>query len=458
MSDFRYVLWVRHCYACHNMDKNSLSKVRSGTESNKRAYKVDSYCTNPIGERQSFEFGIRYKKKIFEKLNQKLKNLSHNELQLPDKFKLYSSALPRAMETAKLISGGIIKAQDLQTSQPSGDFEEVSLEDDEIERINYIQEINDGNWLSAGGDYVNTITRKNSDKAVRILNEVFNKPKYYDISEKIVKSNPNDDPIDYFSTDPNFLRKIQINAKINYDNFKKYILPDLPHDKLNIIISHSNFLKQALNFSNKMENLDAYLIVYENKPRISDSKLKVDSAADGAADSAADSAADGDADGAADGASDGDSQVYNYEEDPKYRMLYLFAENEIITPETDGRLKGKLVPPLRETRSEDVKILNDKLLSGESYKPEKSHKYHTIGSCLTKEITEGGDDEMAEGHDDEIAKKMAAKTKAKEAVEVKVLNDKLAAIAYRGGNKLSKKKISKNKISKKKTSKKKYKK
>ena len=82
MSDeYRYVLWIRHCKACHN----------------ENAFFNEQPLCNKNGINQAYEFGKQITK--IDKLIKQKTNLNN--------YGLYSSTLARAMETAKLISAGI---------------------------------------------------------------------------------------------------------------------------------------------------------------------------------------------------------------------------------------------------------------------------------------------------------------------------------------------------------------
>ena len=69
-ENYRAVLWVRHCFACHNkvkfQAKNPLTytKFIPYTSSEQQAYKIPSYCTAELGEIQSLIFGYGLKNLI----------------------------------------------------------------------------------------------------------------------------------------------------------------------------------------------------------------------------------------------------------------------------------------------------------------------------------------------------------------------------------------------------------
>jgi hypothetical protein len=431
-SNIKYVLWVRHCYACHNDEKGSLGKWIPGTESNRRAYKVDSYCTKELGEKQAFEFGKRYLN-ILSKLNEKLHNLPESNLEVPNEVKLYSSALPRAMETAKLISGGMIETlsklnlSDLFDEDDKDDLEKIIQENvpgvgssmqeggsNTIKRIDHIQEINDG-----AGDNVNAITKKKSDEALCNLNKLFSTPDYYEISKTILSNNDN----------PTNFSTRQKEAKNKYNEFKKHILPKLNSDKLNIIVSHSSFLQQALGFSekNKMENLDAYLIVYEDKNYNSSDRDSIDTLltlegeprlTTGSSSDSRDSFDSLILDG-------GNPELENnYEE--KYRILYLFAQDKIN--------EDPYNPPNRKENKKYLKSLNENLKTDEQPKRSLENKYtEPIGTCSVNDIC------VPECNKDD------EKCDKEEKIKEKELQSKLAYATYRGGKKSKKRNKKKRK-------------
>ena len=162
-ENYRAVLWVRHCFGCHNKVKfkamNPLSYAKLipsfgkyETDSRKQAYKLPSYCTEELGEIQSLIFGYRLKN-ILKKLNNDLpENFSMNY----ENLDLYSSVLPRAMETVKLISKETIQSGLNESS-------------DKIKRINFIQE-----KIEQADDKVNSTTLEESNVVVDLLNLEFN--------------------------------------------------------------------------------------------------------------------------------------------------------------------------------------------------------------------------------------------------------------------------------------------
>lgn len=402
-ENYRAVLWVRHCFGCHNKVKfkpaNPLTyaKFIPNTSSEQQAYKLPSYCTAELGEIQSLIFGYRLKNLIGKlDIKKSINKFAEKDIFLEEfeKISLYSSVLPRAMETAKLISKETIQ---------SG----LNKSSDEINRINFIQE-----KIEKKGDLVNSTTLDNSDEAVKILNTEFNEDRGYCLISE-------DRPIAARDEDKEFKTQNTEEIKKNYKDFKSQALEKLPYNKLNLTVSHSSFLKNALDFEEekKMENLDAYLIIYKK--------------------------------------TDG---VWN--EIPALRTLYLFAENKIIEPDKDGNLNL----PIRDNRKNDIKKNNELikdfgsgLLPGylDDRKLKKSI-YKTLGECKNEEI------KIIENDNKPLTDAMG---EASTQGLAKVRGTSGAATAVLGGGykktkkkKKSKKKRSKNKKSKKKKSKRKNKK
>ena len=95
-ENYRAVLWVRHCFGCHNKVKWKLTDISSyakfipsfgkyETDSRKQAYKLPSYCTEELGEIQSLIFGYRLKN-LIEKLDIKksINNFAENDIFLEE--------------------------------------------------------------------------------------------------------------------------------------------------------------------------------------------------------------------------------------------------------------------------------------------------------------------------------------------------------------------------------------
>ena len=415
-ENYRAVLWVRHCFGCHNKVKfkatNPLSyaKFIPYTSSEQQAYKVASYCTAELGEIQSLIFGYRLKNLVGKlDINESINEFADKEVfsNAFKKISLYSSVLPRAMETAKLISKETINSN-------------LSNKDDEIKRINFIQE-----KIEKNGDLVNSTTLNNSNEAVDILNTEFTKGRGYCLISKKI-------PIAATKEETEFKTQDKEEIKNNYKAFKSQVLKELPYDKLNLIVSHSSFLKHALDFDEekKMENLDAYLIIYKKIGETEEGPI--------------------------------------WEEIPTLRRLYLFAENKIIEPDKDGKLN----PPIRNNRKKDIKKNHELIKSVglallPSYLPdhnddvtEKNRKqwesgcpkkcqikkwiYETLGECKNEEIKKLKPEEL-----DEICERLGSTGLFCEETSPITIMNRLV----QGGYKRTKKK---KKSKKKKSKKKKY--
>jgi broad specificity phosphatase PhoE len=276
----KYILWVRHCEGCHNIARG-LNFQRSA--------RIPALCTH-LGEEQSIAFGHEFMKTI-QQLVEKLEPKTKVEIDTPQKenislnlkenyfpqrvggalvvrqdldevdalqdmlnkigekgVNLYSSTLPRAMETAKLISKGLL-------------INEVLNKKTEIQRIDYIHEkIKKGEKIFSSTNSVNAATKDGSDGACCLLNKEFPDPDYANIDCETIMGEEGR----RYSADTQFV-SFKKDLVSRYGDFIKHILPKLEPDKLNIIISHSAFLKANLGFTNKMSNLDAYLVVYNKE-------------------------------------------------------------------------------------------------------------------------------------------------------------------------------------------------
>ena len=232
----RYVLWVRHCESCSNVafkgQFDIMSKFRQ------------PLCTMK-GVRQAHTFGVelqKYSYKIVDEYNL-------------DGVNFYSSYLPRAFETAKLISAGYIKRKTKRN----------------INRIPFISEHVRFYDKKSGSQSMTPIYKSNC--YVNALNQII--PIGLDI-------NPNNlfEPImkhtickNSYEKDSNIDKCVIKSNKNDYNNFIDIILHKLPPNRLNIIVSHggyikSNVLKTMKCHHNDLHNLEAHLICYT---RIDDS-------------------------------------------------------------------------------------------------------------------------------------------------------------------------------------------
>lgn len=228
----RYILWVRHCESCSNIafDKkiDIMSKLRQ------------PLCTQK-GINQAYIFG------------QKLKEYTYNIVDAYDLegINYYSSYLPRAIETSKLISGGYNSRHTRR----------------QINRLPFISEYTQFYNRKKGTQSMTPIYKSNC--YVNALNSII--PIGLSINQNhlfgrliyqtlCAKSNRK-----YRSIDNCIIK----GGADDYEIFKQYILPKLPANRLNIIVSHGRFIKKQVLSSfdekfNKLRNLEAHLIHYSN--------------------------------------------------------------------------------------------------------------------------------------------------------------------------------------------------
>jgi len=238
-DDTYYVLWVRHCLSCANVHAVSPIELKKGTYkprltnkkiSAKKKLHREPLCTK-LGMVQALVFG------------QNLENIINN---LPTHIKyafngvdLYSSVLPRAVETAKIISIGI-----------------PNLVNTPIYRMLYVQEEN--NWYERtftkhkqGTSNITTLVKSNCH--VKLLNDILEGSH---ISDEIIGCN--DIKCDIFKANP----------EKDHESWKKYILRRLDSSKLNLIVSHHHVMREhILKFPEtkgvEVKNLGAALVEYK---------------------------------------------------------------------------------------------------------------------------------------------------------------------------------------------------
>lgn len=225
----RYVIWVRHCESCANVASKGVPDVMSKFR--------QPLCTIK-GIHQAHAFGEELQKYSY-------KLVEDNDL---EGISFYSSYLPRAVETAKVISVGYGKKTQRK-----------------INRLPFISENVKFYNKKSGSQSMTSIHR--SDCYVNALNtilpigltinnkhlfesDIFNivctssEQKYNSINDCIIRGKSDD-----------------------YDDFKKYVLPKLSPNRLNIIVSHGDFIRKEVlsEFTgpfNKLHNLEAHLIHY----------------------------------------------------------------------------------------------------------------------------------------------------------------------------------------------------
>jgi len=217
-EDLRYVLWIRHCEACHNVAKG--------------IYRQQPLCTEK-GIAEAFTFGKNFYK-INGAINKLLDKISGNE----KKYDLYCSVLARAMETCKIMSIGM----------------NTFLENtDKITRINGIQEL-DKEFFSGP----NIITKQVSDNSCLFLNK--NIQEGLEIDCKRIINNNTKNPSDIF--------KIANSKDLEeyYEQFKnKLFSPEFTKENVQCIVSHSAYIKDIMKLPFRLNNLDAVLCVYKKQ-------------------------------------------------------------------------------------------------------------------------------------------------------------------------------------------------
>lgn len=225
-----YILWVRHCESCSNV----ASKFSA-----ERQLRLP-LCTKK-GILQSLLFGKRLKRNI---------NNIYTKYGLL-RCKFYSSYLPRAMLTSKLITNSFLK---------------VDGGEKEIHRVPYVAEHHNivnktiGKFL----DTQSSISSETSNRYALALNKLFLNT--YPI---VVKKKGNNKRIEKSDKD--------------YYNFLTKILPKLDSGSLHVIATHGIFLrKDVLNHIDpkwndkkyKPHNLDSYLVRYrDGVPKLIKSKF-----------------------------------------------------------------------------------------------------------------------------------------------------------------------------------------
>ena len=214
-----YILFVRHCHACHNIS-NRLKKLKAHTK--------ESYCTNK-GLKQSFAFG-----KNLNLIVDKIKNeiLGNKNIGL----KFFSSYLQRAIITSYMIQLGYYGNEKSRI---------------DLNVIDGLTELTNGkNFLKNKLQKPNFITRERfesfktffEDKSGIKIKEFINNKNI--VPKRTTKKNINEN----FESFLNVLEN-----KINEENkINDTILP--------VVVGHSQYIQSILNLNNKLDNLDAVLI------------------------------------------------------------------------------------------------------------------------------------------------------------------------------------------------------
>jgi len=237
-----YVLWVRHCQSCANV---AMKGIPNPTAQMFR----QPLCTKK-GVHQSYLFGVELGSKIHHIMREINDKSSSNNTKISD-IHFYASYLPRAVETAKLISAGCRNKKDSR----------------QINRMPFVSEHTRFYNKSPGSQNITDIYKSNCH--CKALNSIIPNGlsisldhKYEDImKETICKSSMN--------KHKTINKCVITDTPNNYDNFKKYILPQLSNNKLNIIVSHGKYIRKEVLMPldcehNKLHNLEAHIVCYKS--------------------------------------------------------------------------------------------------------------------------------------------------------------------------------------------------
>ena len=210
------VLFVRHCESCSNLIIHSKSKTKK-IRKIKQAGIVSPNCTM-IGLMQAFMFGniviplllINFPK--FKKIN------------------FYSSILKRAMITSKIITHGLHASKcKVKTSHM-------------IERLCHISEKVKKKEKMLLVTEVNNVSIKKSTKHLNSVNK-----RYRKTGKKISRQ---------------IKKKSKKCNKTDFMLFNKHVLPNLDPKSLNLVVTHSKYMKHNLGLK-LVNNLDACLVEFD---------------------------------------------------------------------------------------------------------------------------------------------------------------------------------------------------
>ena len=248
-----HVLWVRHCLSYANdTDMNDILEIAKKkvftqplcTKGTHDKYK--NYLSQPYDYHKyllPFIHGELDDMPNYEKLKDNEKLGIYREKTF-DKIKLYSSILPRAMQTSKLIGMGLV---------------EKGFDVDVVHPLNYCSELENiieksvKNFIPLSGTQ-NSSNLNAHETYVEFLNY-------------LLPSNPSILKLDSLSEEMN-LSKYDF-----YDKWKMTYLPKFAKEpeKLHVIVAHGTYISENIlgvknKGSNKMHNLDAALVKY-NVPK-----------------------------------------------------------------------------------------------------------------------------------------------------------------------------------------------
>jgi hypothetical protein len=210
------VLFVRHCESCSNLIVHSKSRTKK-IRNIKQAGIVSPNCTM-LGLMQAFMFGNIVIPLIF-------KNFPKFQ-----KIDFYCSILKRAMITTKIVTHGLQRSSCKVRTSPT------------IHRLCHISEKVKKIEKSALIPRVNNVSIKKSTSQLRDINKIYKKTGKT-LNKKIKKET----------------KKCN---KTDFNLFMKYVLPTLNLNALNVVVTHSKFMKHNLGLK-LVNNLDACLVEFD---------------------------------------------------------------------------------------------------------------------------------------------------------------------------------------------------
>lgn len=217
------VLWVRHCESCANVALDLSNVV--GKNLNPWQIVMQKMYREPLCTLKDKENML--------KLGRKLSNID------PQNIKFFSSFLPRAMETAKIISIGFSDQKDEEV--PKGGNGPVVEEDKMIKRIKYVSEETKGyDRFKTTDSSQSTTTAEKSSVHATFLNRNL---KGYDID--IDRGDTEDLYGDKASNMGEYYNKFLKNYILDEDTLLLPTVQDKPI-KLNVIVSHGGYIRMNI--------------------------------------------------------------------------------------------------------------------------------------------------------------------------------------------------------------------
>ena len=241
MSDV-YVLWVRHCESCANTAFKKSNKI-SLLKKLKLQMSLEPFCTLK-GFNQSIEIG----KQLHDWYIREGKEL------VGPKIKIYTSVLPRAMETGKLLSNSFRRyIRKIEPICYTGEF----IRD-------YDMILNKGSQNSTTYDKILC--------HIDALNDIF---KNYGSKIVYKKQGCVEEGLCYNTLQKKCIKcksncclcrqkgNCKLDNKCDYQNFKNMYLGKILKPKtLNIMVGHGKYIRKMLKLSNHLKNTQAYLVKY----------------------------------------------------------------------------------------------------------------------------------------------------------------------------------------------------